>query len=295
MPVEGRRRAAPNRARLTASVPEDVKVISVRLAASARAVLSRAWSRAARAARPSVCGLEGLPSGALRSAAVTSGRTGAPPASSRKIRLTCGPGARSAPAVVGLVDELRKRALEVLQIEMQIEDLVHADRLACRRQFFFGQCLDSLDLFHGAACDCNHNNESHLALCARDLDVEALLLVTEDLDVTAFQAASAHGTVVEAGPVADELDDAHRHAHITPHVFGDTVLTLALDASATRGSHDCRVDGAGRQDHPIARAQIDLLSLGLEHKSDRALHAIQDLFVRMAVRRVPIVRTVRPR
>src|SRR5260370_16776951 len=170
---------------------------------------------------------------------------------------------------------------------MQVEDLVHADRLACRRQFFFGRCLDGLDLFHCAARDRNHDYESHLALRARDLDVEALLLVTEDLDVTAFQAASAHGTVVEAGPVADELDDAHRHANITPHVFGDTVLTLALDASATRGSHDCRVDGAGRQDHPIARAQIDLLSLALHHQSHRALPPIHDLFLILPHLRVP--------
>src|SRR5712692_4610958 len=253
MPVEGRRRAAPNRARLTASVPEDVKVISVRFAASARAVWSRAWSRAARAARPSVCGLEGLPSGAVRSAAVTSGRTGAPPASSRKIRLICGPGARSAPAMVGLVDELRKRALEVLQIEMQIEDLVHADRLACRRQLFFGQCLDSLDLFHGTARDRNHDNESHLALCARDLDVEALLLVTEDMDVTAFQAAPAHRAVIEAGPVADELDDTHQHAHITPQVFATTATSAYLRCKCSpwalrQRSGPCRE--AGPSDRP---------------------------------------------
>src|SRR5713226_4379409 len=73
------------------------------------------------------------------------------------------------------------------------------------------------------------------------------------------------------------------------------VLTLAFDANAARGSDDCRVDGAGRQDHPIARAQIDLLSLALEHKSDRAFYAVQDLLVRMTVRHVPVMRTVRPR
>src|SRR5258708_20538229 len=73
------------------------------------------------------------------------------------------------------------------------------------------------------------------------------------------------------------------------------VLALALDASAARWSDDGRVDGTGRQDHPVAGAQIDPLPLALEHKSDRAFHAIQDLLVGMAVRRVRFVRTVRPR
>src|SRR6266699_6321029 len=77
--------------------------------------------------------------------------------------------------------------------------------------------------------------------------------------------------------------------------FATLVLTLAFDASAARGSDDCRVDGAGPQDHPIAGAQIDPRPLLLEHKSDRAFHAIQDLLVGMAVRGVRVVRTVRPR
>src|SRR5437899_1456020 len=225
-PEPGRRRAAPNNARLIASVPEDVKVISVRSALSAWAVRSRAWSRAARAARPSACRLDGLPSGTLRRATATSGRMGAPPASSRKIRFICGPGARSAPAVVGLVDELLERALEVLHVEMQVEDLVHADGFARQRQLLFDRRLDGLDVFDRSAGDGEHHYESHLALRAGDLEVKPLLLVTEDLDVTAFQAAPAHRTVVEAGPVADELDNAHQHAHITPHVLA------AIGASA---------------------------------------------------------------
>src|SRR6266849_7151102 len=73
------------------------------------------------------------------------------------------------------------------------------------------------------------------------------------------------------------------------------VLALALDASAAHGSDDCRVDSTGRQDHPVAGAQIDPLPLALEYKSDRAFYAVQDLFVGMAVRHVPVVRTVRPR
>ena len=86
-----RRRAAPNSARFTDSVPEDVKVISVRSAPRACAATSRARSSVAREARPSAWGLEGLPSGTSRRAASTSGRMGAPPASSRKIRFTGGP------------------------------------------------------------------------------------------------------------------------------------------------------------------------------------------------------------
>ena len=79
----GRRAAAPNSARLVASVPEETKVTSVRPAPSASAATSRARSRAARAARPSACGLEGLPACTSRIAASTSDRTGADPASSR--------------------------------------------------------------------------------------------------------------------------------------------------------------------------------------------------------------------
>src|SRR6266851_9979196 len=73
------------------------------------------------------------------------------------------------------------------------------------------------------------------------------------------------------------------------------LLALTFDASAARGPYNGGVDRAGRQDHPIARAQIDPLPLALENKSDRAFHAIQDLLVGMAVRRIPVVRTVRPR
>jgi hypothetical protein len=54
LPDLGRRRAAPNKARFTASVPEAVNVISVRPALSASAVRSRARSRDALAARPSL-------------------------------------------------------------------------------------------------------------------------------------------------------------------------------------------------------------------------------------------------
>src|SRR5260370_41278217 len=115
--------AARTSARLPAPVPEPVNEISVRSAPNASAARSRARSSAVRAARPSVCGLDGLPSGRSPSAVLTSGRTGAEPASSRKMR-------RSAAAVVRLVDELCERALEVLEIHVKVEDLVDRDRLA---------------------------------------------------------------------------------------------------------------------------------------------------------------------
>src|SRR5216683_2768865 len=102
----------------------------------------RARSSAARAARPSAWGLDGLPSGRSRSAAWTSGRTGAEPASSRKMRRP----PRSAAAVIRLVDELGERALEVLQIHVKVEDLVNRDRLGRPARPRFGnRLLDLLD------------------------------------------------------------------------------------------------------------------------------------------------------
>src|SRR5712692_121940 len=200
------RRAAPNNARLMASVPEEVNVTSVRPAPSACAARSRARSSAARQARPSVCGLDGLPSGRSRREAATSGRMGAPPASSRKTRFTwpLRAAAGSAPAVVRLVDELLQRALEAFQIEVQVEDLIDADRFAGRCRLNAGGSLHALDLLDRSACDRQHDDERHLALGAGDLQVEPLLLMAEDLDLTALQAAPAHRTVVEPGPIADE-------------------------------------------------------------------------------------------
>src|SRR4029077_15780551 len=73
------------------------------------------------------------------------------------------------------------------------------------------------------------------------------------------------------------------------------LLTLAFDASAARGSNDSRVHGAGGQHHPIARAQLDPFSLALDDERDRGFSALRARFVGMAVRRAPVVRTVRPR
>jgi hypothetical protein len=51
--------------------------------ASGTEAVNLALFGAARAARPSACGLDGLPEGTLRRASATSLRTGAEPASSR--------------------------------------------------------------------------------------------------------------------------------------------------------------------------------------------------------------------
>src|SRR5467141_1436987 len=70
---------------------------------------------------------------------------------------------------------------------------------------------------------------------------------------------------------------------------------LALDAYAAAGSDDRRMDCAGRQDHPVAGLQLEPLALAFEHESDRPVHAVQDLVVRVAVGGIAIVRSVRPR
>src|ERR1700682_225992 len=123
---------------------------------------------------------------------------------------------RLAAAWVRLLDELEERALEALEIKVKVEDLVDGDRLCHRDRLDLTLGDHLLDLFDGAARNCEHDDERHLALGARDLQVESLLLMAEDLDLATFQAASANRAVVKPGSVADELDDAHRQAHITP-------------------------------------------------------------------------------
>src|SRR3989442_5839012 len=73
-----------------------------------------------------------------------------------------------------------------------------------------------------------------------------------------------------------------------------SVLALTFDAGTTRGADDRRVDCSGRQHHPVARVQLEPLSLLLEHECDRAVDAVQDLLVREAVRRIPNLPTLRP-
>src|SRR5258708_3736715 len=115
---------------------------------------------------------------------------------------------RSAAAVVRLVGELCERGLGGLPVKGKIQDLVDGDRLCGDHGLPVGNRL--CDLLDCATRDRQHDDEGHLALRARDLKVKPLLFVAEDLDVAAFEAASADRAVVEAGSVADELDDAHR-------------------------------------------------------------------------------------
>src|SRR4029077_18492737 len=118
--------------------------------------------------------------------------------------------ARSAATVVGLLDQLSQRALEALQVDVQVDDLVDADRLR-RRDALAHRLRDRvLDFLHRAPRDREHDDERHLALRARDLQVETLVLMAENVNVAALQAAPAYRAVVEPSPVADELDDAHR-------------------------------------------------------------------------------------
>src|SRR5438093_11609665 len=131
-------------------------------------------------------------------------------------------------AVVWLVDQLFERALEVLQVEVKVDDLVDADRLRHGHRFLDGLNRGVLDLFHGASRNGEHDDEGDLALRARHLEVKPLVLMAEDLHVPALQAAPTDRPVVKPGAVADELDDAHRRRHITPRICEQTALAMTL-------------------------------------------------------------------
>src|ERR1700694_4334870 len=142
---------------------------------------------------------------------------------------------RLAAAAVRVVGELGERALEVLEEEVKVDDLVDGDRLSRRDGLEIALGDHLLDFLDCAAGDREHHDEGHRALGARDLQVESLLLMTEDLDIAALEASSANRAVVEPGSIADELDDAHRGAHITP-----VTLALTFYAGAARRAHDRR-------------------------------------------------------
>src|SRR5438552_12761050 len=123
---------------------------------------------------------------------------------------------------IRLVDQLRERALEALELRVTVEDLVDADGLRGRHRLLgrFGRRI--FDFLHRAARDCEHDDESHLALCTRHLEAKTLVLVAQYLDVAALQAAPADRAVVKARPIADELDYAHRSdPYYAPRLRGD--------------------------------------------------------------------------
>src|ERR1700682_4710233 len=201
---------------------------------------------------------------------------------------------RLAAAGVRLLDELFESALEVLQVEVEVDDLIHCDGLRRSRRVarrFRDRLLDLLDRPAG---DREHDDEGHLALRARDLEVEALLFVAEDLDVATFEAASADRAVVEPRAVADELDDAHRDPILRPEKRRGSVLTLALDAGAAGRSDDRRMNRAGGQKHAVSRLEVNAPAFRLEHEGDRSVDAVEDLLVGVAVRRVPVAGPIRP-
>jgi hypothetical protein len=87
--------------------------------------------------------------------------------------------------VVRVLDQVGEGALVVLEVKVEVEDLVDGDRLD------LGDLDDlrlsrELRIFHGGARDREHDDESHLALSARDLQVETLVLVAENLNVATF-------------------------------------------------------------------------------------------------------------
>src|SRR5260370_23072226 len=70
---------------------------------------------------------------------------------------------------------------------------------------------------------------------------------------------------------------------------------LPLDEGAAGWPHDRGVLRAGGQHHAVAGLQNELPHLPLQDERDRAIHAVQDLLIWVAVRRIAIVRPVRPR
>src|ERR1700674_5527083 len=157
---------------------------------------------------------------------------------------------RSAAAGVRLLDELCERALEVLEIKVEVDDLVNADRLRSHDRLDLSLGNLRLDFLNGSPGDSEHDDECHLALRARDLKVEALLLVAQDLHIAAFETASADRAVVEPRSVADELDDAHRRpilrrvnsGYLLPsmhvHPAGPTAAEWTVPAGSTILSPD---------------------------------------------------------
>src|SRR6266851_3630881 len=72
-------------------------------------------------------------------------------------------------------------------------------------------------------------------------------------------------------------------------------LAMALDARASGGADDGRMHGPRGQHHAVAGLQFQAPALVLEHERDRAVDAVKDLLVAVVVRRVAVVRAVRPR
>ncbi|OPZ85336.1 MAG: hypothetical protein BWY76_01457 [bacterium ADurb.Bin429] len=69
-------RAAPFSARLSLSVPPEVKMTSLIAQPSQSATVSRAASSAARAARPAACRLDGLPNASRANGTITASARG---------------------------------------------------------------------------------------------------------------------------------------------------------------------------------------------------------------------------
>src|SRR5579862_8651777 len=71
--------------------------------------------------------------------------------------------------------------------------------------------------------------------------------------------------------------------------------TPSFDARATAAANDCGVHRAGGQHHAVAGLQLELFPVALEQERDRSVDAVEDLLVRVRVRRVAIPWAVRPR
>ena len=70
---------------------------------------------------------------------------------------------------------------------------------------------------------------------------------------------------------------------------------MTFDARTSGGTDDRGVHGRRREDHAISGLQLEPPALVLENESDGTVDAVQDLFLVVAVRRIAVAWTVRPR
>src|SRR5438445_12708457 len=109
-------------------------------------------------------------------------------------------------AVVWLVDQLFERALEGLQVEVKVDDLVDADRLRHGHRFLDGLNRGVLDLFYGASRNGEHDDEGDLALRARHLEVKPRVIIAVDMHVGGPKAALTERDAVNPIAVTDTYE-----------------------------------------------------------------------------------------
>src|SRR5712692_3608811 len=196
-------------------------------------------------------------------------------------------------AGIGLLQELDQRALEVLEQQVDVEDLIGIDRSRPGRHLRRLQRL-LFDRLRHRALDGEDDDEGDVAGGAGHLDRVPLLDVREHPDLAALQAPATDRAVVVAGAIADELEHAHPAAILRHSRSAGPRLAVAFDAGHSAGSDHRRMHGSGGQQEAVPGLHLDALPLVLEHEGDRAADAVEDLLVGVAVGRVAVSGAVRP-